>query len=200
MEESLDMTGHDALEFKNELKKYMEGQAIELQIEKEVGIKFVDKYVEVYPDEIPIMGILDLNKKDSYSIKGKNVLINQRVFLEECLSLGLEFQIPETKIEIIKLFIRIFIGMWKSMKIDLNEYESYIVSYLHLHQMYDKGDQESEFYNNFSLWYENQTENKLNDKQIENAIDNLIILKAIAIEDGEIRLKEKVWRDELSKM
>lgn len=194
------MTGHDAIEFEKELKKYIEGQAVELKIGKEVGIEFVDKYVKIYPDEIPIMGMLDLNKKGSYSIKGKNVLVNQRVFLEECLSLGLEFQIPETKIEIIKLFIRILIGICKSMKIDLNEYESYIISYLHSHQLYDKGEQESEFYNNFSLWYENQTENKLNDKQIENAIDNLIILRAIAIEDGEIRLKEKVWRDELSEM
>lgn len=192
------MTRKEAMEFNEELKKFMEEQAVELGLEKEVGSKFVEQYVEIHPDEIPMMGMLDLKKKGTYSIKGGNVLVNQQAFLQECISFGLEFQIPETGLAFIKLFIRIFIGICNLMKVQLGEYESYIIAYLHSHWMYNTGDEENIFYKNFSCWYEKQTENKLDHKQIKDAIENLIVLKTIAIEDGEIRLKEKVWRDTLN--
>ena len=192
------MTIKEAMDFDEELKKFMEEQAVELGLEKEVGSKFVEQYVEIHPNEIPMMGMLDLKKKGSYSMKSGNVLVNQQAFLQECISFGLEFQIPENGLAFIKLFIRIFIGICNVTKVELDGYESYIIAYLHSHQMYNIGDEENIFYKNFSSWYEKQTESKLDYKQIEDAIKNLITLKTIAIEDGEIRLKEKVWRDRLS--
>lgn len=192
------MTRKEAMEFNEKLKKFMEEQAVELGLEKEVGSKFVEQYVEIHPDEILMMGMLDLKKRGSYSKKGGNVLVNQQAFLMECICFGIEFQIPENKRAFIKLLIRVLIGIYNVTKVELDELESYIIAYLHSHQMYNTGDEENIFYKNFSSWYENQTESKLDYKQIKDAIENLIVLKTIAIEDGEVRLKEKVWRDMLS--
>lgn len=64
--------------------------------------------------------------------------------------------------------------------------------------MYERGDIENAFYHNFSVWYRQQTGDEISEKRIKKAMENLLNLKSIAIEDGEVRLKERVWHNKLS--
>lgn len=63
------------------------------------------------------------------------------------------------------------------MKVELDENESYVVAYLHSHQMYDRGEQEMLFYTNFPVWYRRQTGDEIPDKRLEKAVNNLLKLK-----------------------
>lgn len=192
------MNREEAIEFNEELRVFMEEQAAKLGFEKGTGSNLVDQFVEIYPDDAHMLGMIDLKKDDSFSIKSGNVLVNQKAMLLAGLDWSLALGIPENMLNYIQLSLVTGIAIYKSLKVELDENESYIVAYLHSHQMYENGDKESEFYTNFADWYKQQTGNDISDKRIKKAMDNLLDLKSIAIEDGEVRLKERVWRDKLS--
>lgn len=193
------MKRKEAVEFNEELKRFMEEQAAKLGLEKGAGASLVDQYVEIYPDELPMMGMLDLDDKGSVSVKPGNVLVNQKkILLAACAEWGISFAIPASVLNGIQLCLCTGIAVYKSMKVELDENESYVVAYLHSHQMYDRGDQEAVFYTNFPVWYKQQTGDEISDKRLRKAVDNLLELKSIQVEEGEIRLKEKVWRNKLT--
>ncbi len=193
------MKRKEAVEFNEELKRFMEEQAAKLGLEKGAGASLVDQYVEIYPDELPMMGMLDLDDKGSVSVKPGNVLVNQKkILLAACAEWCISFAIPASVLNGIQLCLCTGIAVYKSMKVELDENESYVVAYLHSHQMYDRGDQEAVFYTNFPVWYKQQTGDEISDKQLRKAVDNLLELKSIQVEEGEIRLKEKVWRNKLT--
>ena len=75
------MKRKEAVEFNEEMKRFMEEQAAKLGLEKGAGASLVDQYVEIYPDELPMMGMLDLGNKGSVSVKPGNVLVNQKKYL-----------------------------------------------------------------------------------------------------------------------
>ena len=50
----------------------MEKQAVELGLDKGSGSSLVDQYIEICPDELPMMGMFDLNEKGSVSVKPGN--------------------------------------------------------------------------------------------------------------------------------
>lgn len=193
------MKRKDAVEFNEELRISIEKQAVKLGLEKGVGVNLVDQYIEVYPDELPMMGMLDLENKGSVSVRPGNVLVNQKgILLATCVDWVASFAIPETVLNYIQLCLFAGIAVYKSVKVELDENESYVVAYLHSHQMYDRGEKEIVFYANFPVWYKQQTGDKISDKKLKKAVDNLLELKSIQIEEGEIRLKEKVWRNKLT--
>ncbi len=193
------MKRKEAVEFHEELKRFMEEQAVRLGLEKGAGADLVDQYIDIYPDELPVMGILDLGDKGSTSVKPGNVLVNQKkILLAACADWIISFAIPKGVLNHIQLCLCTGIAFYTSMKVELDENESYVVAYLHSHQMYDRGDQEIVFYTNFPVWYRRQTGDEISDKRLEKAVNNLLELKSIQVEDGEIRLKEKVWRNKLT--
>lgn len=193
------MKRKEAVEFNEELKRFMEEQAAKLGLEKGAGVNLVDQYIEIYPDELPMMGMLDLDDKGSVSVKPGNVLVNQKkILLAACVDWVISFAIPKNVLSYIHLCLCTGIAVYASMKVELDENESYVVAYLHSHQMYDRGDQETVFYTNFPVWYRQQTGDEISDKRLKKAVDNLLELKSIQIEEGEIRLKEKVWRNKLT--
>lgn len=193
------MKRKEAVEFHEELKRFMEEQAVRLGLEKGVGADLVDQYIEIYPDEFPVMGMLDLGDKGSVSVKPGNVLVNQKkILLAACVDWIISFAIPKGVLNHIQLCLYTGIAVYTSMKAELDENESYVVAYLHSHQMYNRGDQEMEFYTNFPVWYRSQTGDDISDKRLEKAVNNLLELKSIQFEAGEIRLKEKVWRNKLT--
>ncbi len=75
------MKRKEAVEFHEELKRFLEEQAVRLGLEKGAGADLVDQYIEIYPDELPVMGMLDLGDKGSISVKPGNVLVNQKKIL-----------------------------------------------------------------------------------------------------------------------
>lgn len=192
------MKRKEEIEFHEELKRFMEEQAVRLGLEKAAGADLVDQYTEIYPDEFPVMGMLDLGDKGSVSVKPGNVLVNQKkILLAACADWISSFAIPKVALNYIQLCLCTGIAVYASMKVELDENESYVVAYLHSHQMYDRGEQEMVFYANFPVWYKRQTGDEISNKRLEKAVNNLLELKSIQFEAGEIRLKEKVWRNML---
>lgn len=191
------MNRKEAVGFSEEMKTFMEEQADKLHLDRETCSNLVDRYVEIYPDEEPMLGMIDLKDKGSISVKPGNVLVNQKAMLCAVLDWGLSFTFPESVINYIQLCLLTGIAIYKSVKAELNENESYVVLYLHSHQMYEHGDGENEFYKNFAIWYDRQTGDEISDKRVKEAVENLLVLKSIVIEEGEIRLREKVWCNRL---
>lgn len=149
------MNREEAVKFNEELKAFMEKQAAELGLDKGSGASLVDQYIEIYPDELPMMGMFDLNEKGSVSVKPGNVLVHQKKYL--MFALGdwvVSLALPKTILDYIQLCLLTGMAVYDSIEIGLDERESYVVAYLHSHQMYDRGEPEEMFYVNFPSWYE----------------------------------------------
>lgn len=193
------MERQEAVEFDKELKDFLEDKAIHMKLKKGTGFQLVDQYVEIYPDESPMLGMIDLKEEGSVCVKPGNVLVNQKkILMEAGVDLAVSFTIPEIMLNYIQLCLLIGIAVYKSARIELSENESYVVAYLHSHQMYDRGEEESLFYLNFPVWYIQQTGDEISDKRLKQAVEKLLFLRTISMEEGEIRLKEKVWRNRLN--
>ena len=193
------MNREEAEKFNEELKAFMEKQAAELGLDKGSGASLVDQYIEIYPDELPMMGMFDLNEKGSVSVKPGNVLVHQKKYL--MFALGdwvVSLALPKTILNYIQLCLLTGMTVYNAMEIGLDERESYVVAYLHFHQMYDRGEPEEVFYVNFPRWYKQQTGDEISADRLRRAINSLLDLKSIKFENGEIRLKERVWRNRLT--
>lgn len=193
------MNREEAVKLNEELKAFMEKQAVELGLDKGSGASLVDQYIEIYPDELPMMGMFDLNEKGSVSVKPGNVLVHQKKYL--MFALGdwvVSLALPKTILNYIQLCLLTGMTVYNAMEIGLDERESYVVAYLHSHQMYDRGEPEEVFYVNFPRWYKQQTGDEISAERLRRAINSLLDLKSIKFENGEIRLKERVWRNRLT--
>lgn len=63
--------------------------------------------------------------------------------------------------------------------------------------MYETGQNEQEFYAEFTDWYKKQTENEISKNKIKDSLNGLINLKSVEIKNGKVVLKEKVYRNKL---
>ena len=192
------MNVEEAGKFRKELEKYMEEQAANLGFDKKTGSDLVERYIEIYPDKGPMMELIDLNQKGSFSVKPGNILVNQKAFLLAAVEWALSFGLPDSLLNYIQLYLLSVVAIYKSLKVDLDENESYIVLYLHKNQMYEQGEDEKTFLKNFKVWYRNQTGDELSDIRLNRAVDNLLKIKTIVIEEGKVRLQECVWHNKLS--
>lgn len=191
------MNVEEAVKFRKELEKYMEEQATAFGFDKKAGSDLVERYIEIYPDKGSMMELIDLNQKGSFSVKPGNILVNQKAFLLAAVEWALSFGLPDSLLNYIQLYLLYAVAIYKSLKVDLDENESYIVLYLHKNQMYEQGEDEETFLKNFKVWYRNQTGDELSDIRLNRAVDNLLKIKTIVIEDGKVRLQESVWHNKL---
>ena len=83
--------------------------------------------------------------------------------------------------------------MYQTCKIELSSVESYIAAYLHIHNLYHEGELESEFLEKFTKWYMEQIEIRISVNEVDNALIRLRKIKSIEIENGRIKLIERVW-------
>lgn len=97
------MNRKEAIEFNEKLKIFMEERAYKLNLEKDVGSNLVDQYIEIYPDEVPMMGMIDLKDKGSVSVKPGNILVNQKAMLCAGLDWGISFVLPVSTLNYIQL-------------------------------------------------------------------------------------------------
>jgi len=183
----------EAEEFNEGLKLFMEEAAVELGLEKSIGSNLVDEYIEIYPERVTMKGMIDFTNKGAFSIKSGNIAVNQRKILVAFCNLLPSLTIPKVWLSYIQLFLSVAIFIYETMKLELNETEGYIILYLHSHQMYEQGDEENIFYINFSIWHKQQAGYEVPRKRVEDSVNKLLKIKSIAIENGEIKLKEKVW-------
>lgn len=188
----------EANELNEELKNIMRNNAVKFGLDAESGERLIDKYVEIYPDELPIMGMVDLKEKSSSSIKPGNVLINQKAMLMEAIKLVVPLGIPDGKQQAVALGILGVLACVELSRITLDETESYIVTYLHTHQMYGTGEEEALFYHNFSEWYKEQMDEEISQKRIEKSLEHLGELKTINIINGNVVLAERVWHNRIT--
>ena len=192
------MNVEEAVKFRKELEKYMEEQAAAFGFDKKAGSDLVERYIEIYPDKGSMMELIDLNQNGSFSVKPGNILVNQKAFLLAAVEWALSFGLPDSLLNYIQLYLLSVVAIYKSLKVDLDENESYIVLYLHKNQMYEHGEDEETFLKNFKVWYRNQTGGELSDIRLNRAVDNLLKIKTIVIEEGKVRLQESVWHNKLS--
>ena len=192
------MNVEEAGKFRKELEKYMEEQAAAMGFDKKAGSDLVERYIEIYPDKGSMMELVELNQKGSFSVKPGNILVNQKAFLLAAVEWALSFGLPDSLLNYIQLYLLSVVAIYKSLKVDLDENESYIVLYLHKNQMYEQGEDEETFLKNFKVWYRNQTGDELSDIRLNRAVDNLLKIKTIVIEEGKVRLQERVWHNKLS--
>lgn len=192
------MNVEEAVKFRKELEKYMEEQATAFGFDKKAGSDLVERYIEIYPDKGSMMELIDLNQKGSFSVKPGNILVNQKAFLLAAVEWALSFGLPDSLLNYIQLYLLSAVAIYKSLKVVLDENESYIVLYLHKNQMYEQGEDEETFLKNFKVWYRNQTGDELSDIRLNRAVDNLLKIKTIVIEEGKVRLQERVWHNKLS--
>ena len=194
------MTKQEALEFENQLKAYIAQEATELNIPADSLVDMIDQNVEIYPDKISSMGMFDLGE-DSKSIRPGNIRFNLKDFLIAGAALGSSVAYPNTWWGYIALGLTclVFANDTVGSAIQkITEHEAYIVAYLHTHNMYDHGVAESDFSNQFKIWYRAETGEEITDQRIQKALKKLFNMKSIAIINGEICLMEKVWRNELT--
>lgn len=194
------MTKDEAIEFEEQLNDFIKSEAKDMQFSSVPLDDLIDKYIEIYPDEISHMGMFDLGD-ESKSIRPGNIRFNQKDFYVACASLATSIASPNS------LWGYIVIGLncliFASSAVDtvtkkVSENEGYIVAYLHMHDMYNHGLEENQFDNEFNNWYHNETGDEMSEQRIHKALKNLYNMNSVAIINGEIRLIEKVWRNKLT--
>lgn len=193
------MTKNEAIEFEKELKIFITKEATRMNLPSEQVNEILDQYVEIYPDKLTSMGMFDLGDK-SKSIRPGNIHFNMRGFLEATAGLGSSAVIPQDTKAWFVLALNCFLfvcGVSDSITKEISENEAYIVAFLHTHNMYDHGLLEENFGTTFNTWYEEKTGEKMTPQKMKNALNNLYDMKSTDIISGEIRLKEKVWRNKL---
>lgn len=187
----------EAEKIDKELKLIMGEKAEKLNIDKQVGKDLIEKYIEFHPDENSKMGMLDLNSQHSCSVKLPNIIINQKeMWLEEVGIIACS-TIPKNKVEFWKLLLYVAVVTLRLMNIKITDEQAYIAAYLHTNHMYETGQNEQEFYAEFTDWYKKQTENEISKNKIKDSLNGLINLKSVEIKNGKVLLKEKVYRNKL---
>lgn len=193
------MTREEAVKYEKELKSYVSKVAMNYLPSTRIN-ELVDSCFEIYPNDPVGMELFSLGRK-SFSIRPGNVKFHLRDFISACASLALGASTPTTPQELGILIVRILIflnGITSSFKNTINHDEAYIVAFLHVHNMYERGILEDDFNKEFKSWYFTQTGDRISDSRIKEAIGYLKDeLKSIIIIDGEVRLREKVWINKL---
>ena len=138
-------------QIRKELEKYMEEQAANLGFDKKTGSDLVERYIEIYPDKGAYDGTHRFKSKGSFSVKPGNILVNQKAFLLAAVEWALSFGLPDSLLNYIQLYLLSVVAIYKSLKVDLDENESYIVLYLHKNQMYEQGEDEETFLKNLKF-------------------------------------------------
>ena len=194
------MTKNEAIELEKQLKDFIASEARDMEIPSELLDDLIDKYIEIYPDEILQIGMFDLGD-ESKSIRPGNVRFNQRDFCIACASLAASAAYPNSLwgYFVIGLNCLIFINSAAdTVTKKISENEAYIVAFLHTHNMYNHGLEEDQFDNEFNNWYHSETGDDMSKLRIHKALKDLYNMKSVAIVNGEICLLETVWRNKLT--
>lgn len=185
------MTRREAIEYNNEIKQKLEKTALLCKLEESIGAYIVDNYIEIMPEDTAKGMIFLGDESASYKIG------NIRLDIKKALIAALEFTVsisgPENIFNYIQLIIVTAFFIEKSAKQELNLIQAYIVYWLHINGMYQKGLEEETFINKMQQWYQEKNYKDFEREKITEAISQLYKINIIDIENGIIYLKESVW-------
>lgn len=184
------MTRQEAVEYDNELKCKMEQVAEEYSLDAAIGADIVDKYIMILPDDAR-KGMIFLGNTSS-SYKCGNITYNLKKAMVAGLELTSAMNEPENFFNYVQLLIVVIFFIQKSIKIDLNKLEAFVVYYLHKENAYHTGIDEEKFIDNFRVWYHEYTGKMLEVREIQDSINRLYTLKCVDIIEGSVSLKERV--------
>lgn len=184
------MTRQEALAYDNALKDRLKQAAGMLGMEEKSGTDIVERYVMVIPDD-DRKGMIFLGKK-SASYKLGNVRLDLKKAIAAGLELAASVNLPESFLNYIQLLIVTAFFIQKSIMMEIEKTEAYIVYYLHMRNSYETGIEEKAFLEDFQKWYKEQQDTFLEEKEIQKAVQCLYDGKVLDIVDGKIYLKEIV--------
>lgn len=185
------MTREEAIEYDNVLKQELKQTASQYGMAETVGNYLVDNFITVIPEDAR-KGMIFLGE-NSASYKAGNVKID----LKKALVAGLEYVASVNKPENIFNYIQIIIVsvlfVVKSVKQEIGKLEAQIVYFLHERGAYEIGIEEESFISAVQDWYK-QREGKILERDIVYAaLNSLYKVNIIALDDGKVYLREKVF-------
>lgn len=184
------MTRQEAVEYDNELKCKMKQVAEEYSLDTAIGADIVDKYIMILPDDAR-KGMIFLGNTPS-SYKCGNITFDLKKAMVAGLELISAVNVPESFFNYVQLLIVGAFFIQKSVKIELNKLEAFVVYYLHKENTYHVGIDEEQFIDNFRVWYQDYTGKMLEVREIQDSLNCLYTLKCVDIIEGSVYLKERV--------
>jgi hypothetical protein len=114
----------------------------------------------------------------TYSTKGINIIYNQKNVLEAIIEMGVSINLPQDKLSTVRFLLLILFQLYKTTTIELSDDMAKILIECHKHNAYQNGIDENELLTVTGVGV--------------NALNKLIEMKSVSIENGIVFLKEKV--------
>lgn len=187
------MTREQANEYNNELKVQLQNCAKEMHMDQQIGEYIIDHFIEFIPEEYVMNMILGTERP--FSFKPGNVRIDLKKAIGEGLDLMASINAPKSIFNYIQLLILSARFIGKIFIEELSNLEAQIVYWLHERGAYQTGIEEEQFMLHFQEWYQTEEGKTLELKELIDAINHLYQIKVTDFKNGNIYLKEKVWRE-----
>lgn len=185
------MTREEAMEYDNALKQELERSALQYDMTEATGDYLVDNFITVIPEDAR-KGMVFLGK-NSASYKAGNVKID----LKKALVAGLEYVAsvnkPESIFNYIQMIIVSVLFVVKSVKQEIGKLEAQVVYFLHKRNAYEVGIEEERFISAVQDWYKQREGKILERDNVNAALNSLYKINIIALDDGKVYLREKVF-------
>lgn len=170
----------DAFELEEQIHQRIMEYAQRESLDEQQLMKLWNTAAEICVDGIGAQrGIVFSLGEKSYSVKGANLVYNQRKLLENVVEIGLTMSKPQGNDEIIKLALYIVYKLGALVSIELNKVQADILVYCHTENMYDRFVSEEDILSAV-------------DGASSSELTTLSNMGCIEILDGKIRLCEKV--------
>lgn len=187
------MTRQEAIEYDNKLKCKMEQAAEKYSFDAAVGADIVGKYIMILPDDAR-KGMIFLGNT-SCSYKWENITFDLKKSIVAGFELVSAVNEPESVFNYMQLLLVGVLFIQKSIKIELNKLDAFVVYYLHIEDTYHVGIEEEIFIQNFSFWYQEYKGEILGAEEIRESLNRLYVMKCVNIINGIVYLKERVVGD-----
>lgn len=147
---------------------------------------FEDNLRIVTSNEEKLSQIFGIGRQTSFTVKPPNIFINLNKCISFCVETAFTTDIPDTKIELIKLTLLILVKLLCCMYVKVTDEMAKIVGFLYERQAYENPIDEIHCIE----FYKNEIDVTL--KDYSEIMNDLVKLKTIEIIDGEIKLIEEV--------
>ncbi len=185
------MTREEAMEYDNALKQELERSALQYDMTEATGDYLVDNFITVIPEDAR-KGMVFLGE-NSASYKAGNVKID----LKKALVAGLEYVAsvnkPESIFNYIQMVIVSVLFVVKSVKQEIGKLEAQVVYFLHERNAYEVGIEEERLISAVQDWYKQREGGILERDNVNAALNSLYKVNIIALDDGKVYLREKVF-------
>ena len=181
---------------KNMAERLLEEFIITMEIETQscnlpydIEEEILDKCIDITVDELGERSIVILNEKPT-SIKLANISIDLKQAIEIVVEVTLTSAIPTDKLSAIKMILLVILKAWQLSKKSISKQMADIVLILNDLNAYQREipiEQLKDYVNQYSLLPRAECSNA-----VEDILNDLNSYKIIDINEGKVRLKEKI--------